>query len=91
VIHSRVTQRPTIRLPIIYITMTDNYSLDTEYISIYERPKRTKQTPEEKAQKNRDNVARYYNNNYEYCVLKHRLYAQLRYDKIGKQKTTIDG
>ncbi len=70
--------------------MTDIYSLDTEYISIYERPKRIKQTPEVKAQLNRDNVARYNNNNYEYCLLQKRIQAQLRYDKIRK-KTTIDG
>jgi hypothetical protein len=46
--------------------MTDTCSLDTPYISIYDRPKRTKQTPEEKAQKNRENVAKYRLENYEY-------------------------
>ena len=73
--------------------MTDTYSLDTPYISIYDnKPSRRKpkQTVEEKAQKNRDNAAKYYNNNYDYCVLKHRLYAQTRAEEI-KKKTTIDG
>jgi hypothetical protein len=67
--------------------MTDTYSLDTPYISIYDnKPKRTKQSPEEKAQLNRDNAARYYNNNYEYSLLKRRIQAKLRYDKIRKKQ-----
>ncbi len=73
--------------------MTDSYSLDTPYISIYDnKPSRRKpkQTPEEKAQKNRENAAKYYNNNYEYCVLKHRLYAQTRAEEI-RAKTVTDG
>ena len=73
--------------------MTDTCSLDTPYISIYDnKPSRRKpkQTEEEKAQKNRDNATKYYNDNYEYCVLKHRICAKLRYDKT-KKKTTIDG
>jgi len=90
VTRTRITQRPTISQPIIYITMIDTHSLETPYISIYERPKRPKQTPEEKAQKNRANAAKYYNDNYEYCILKHRICAKLRYDKI-KKKTAIDG
>ncbi len=73
--------------------MTDSYSLDTPYIRIYDNKpslRKPKQTPEEKAQKNRENAAKYYNNNYEYCVLKHRLYAQTRAEEI-KAKRVTDG
>ncbi len=73
--------------------MTDSYSSVTPYISIYDsKPSRRKpkQTPEEKARNNRENAAKYYNNNYEDCVLKHRLYAQTRAEEI-KAKTVTDG
>jgi len=60
--------------------MTDTYSLDTPYISIYERPKRVKQTEEERIQKHRDNSTRYFNEHYEYVKLKNKIQSKIRYD-----------
>jgi len=67
--------------------MTDNYSLDTEYISIYDKkPRGTKPlgrpkiyTEEEIKQKKRDNASKYFNEHYEYVKLKNNIQTQLRY------------
>ena len=60
--------------------MTDNYSLETPYISIYERPKRTKQTEEERIQKHRENSTKYFNEHYEDVKLKNKIQSKIRYD-----------
>ena len=87
---TRITQRPIIRLPIIYVTMTDTHSLETPYISIYDiKPTRRKpkQSEEERIQKHRENSAKYYNENYEYCLLQKRIQSKIRYD--AKKATKI--
>jgi hypothetical protein len=67
--------------------MTDTYSLDTPYISIFDKkPKKKRQslyTEEEKIQKHRDNAVRYRINNYEYCTLQQRLVKEAQ--RIAKK------
>ena len=66
-----------------------NNSTEVEYISIYDRPKRGKGRPktctlteEQKQLKAIERSLKYYQNNYEYCVLRQRLYKQ----RLSEQK-----
>jgi hypothetical protein len=69
--------------------MTDIYSLDTPYISIYDKPKKQSGRPriytEEEAQflKRRETADKYVSDNYEYVCLRKRIKSQL---KTGKTK-----
>jgi hypothetical protein len=63
--------------------MTDIYSLDTPYISIYDKKRGRPNiyTDEEIKQKQkRDNAAKYYDEHYEYLKLKNRIQAKIKYD-----------
>ena len=60
-----------------------------EYVSIYDRPKRGRGRPktcklsdEEKRQRKIEINRKYYQDNYEYCLLRQRLYKQ----KMSEQK-----
>jgi hypothetical protein len=63
--------------------MTDNYSLDTPYISIYDKPKKQSGRPriytEEEAKiKKRETADKYVADNYEYVCLRKRIKSQLK-------------
>ena len=64
-------------------TPTMENTTEVEYISIYDRPKRGRGRPktcklsdEEKRQRKIETNRKYYQDNYEYCVLRQRLYKQ---------------
>ena len=64
-------------------TQTMENTTEVEYISIYDRPKRGKGRPktcklsdEEKRQRKIEINRTYYEDNYEYCILRQRLYKQ---------------
>ena len=70
-------------------TQMMNNTTEVEYISIYDRPKRGKGRPktctlteEQKKQKAIERSLKYYKDNYEYCVLRQRLYKQ----RLSEQK-----
>ena len=72
-------------------TMTDTYSLDTPYMSIYDRPKKKSGRPkiytdEELKQRSNARSLKYKADNYEYLLLKDRIQNQLRYQE--KKKTS---
>ena len=60
---------------------TTNYSLDQEYISIYDKPKRSRGRPkiythEEVKQHRRDYAKKVYYENYEYRLMQIKLYQE---------------
>ena len=71
---------------------------EVEYISIYEKPRRGRGRPktctlteEEKRQRKIDINRRYYRDNYEYCTLRQRIYAQrIREEKKLNNKKNDD-
>ena len=70
-------------------TQTMENTTEVEYISIYDKPKRGRGRPktcklsdEEKRQRKTEINRKYYQDNYEYCVLRQRLYKQ----RITEQK-----
>ena len=73
-------------------TQTMENTTEAEYISIYDKPKRGRGRPktstltdEEKRQRKIEINRKYYQDNYEYCVLRQRLYKE----KITEQKQKV--
>ena len=71
--------------------MTEPTTLDEEYISIYDRPKRPRGRPktltdEEKKERNRLIYKRHYDNNRDYYVLKARIYYELNKEKDNARR-----
>ena len=60
------------------------FNTDDVYVSIYDRPKRGKGRPkssltdEEKAQKKRDNYKKWYDENWEYVLLKKKIIREVK-------------
>ena len=71
--------------------MTEPTTLDEEYISIYDRPKRPRGRPktltdEEKKERNKIIYKRHYDNNRDYYVLKARIYYELNKEKDNARR-----
>ena len=71
--------------------MTEPTTLDEEYISIYDRPKRPRGRPktltdEEKKERNKIIYKRHYDNNRDYYVLKQRIYYELNKEKDNARR-----
>ena len=71
--------------------MTESTTLDEEYISIYDRPKRPRGRPktltdEEKKERNKIIYKRHYDNNRDYYVLKQRIYYELNKEKDNARR-----
>ena len=71
--------------------MTESTTLDEEYISIYDRPKRPRGRPktltdEEKKERNKIIYKRHYDNNRDYYVLKARIYYELNKEKDNARR-----
>ena len=71
--------------------MTNCNTLDQEYISIYDTPKRPRGRPktltdEEKKERNKIIYKRHYDNNRDYYVLKARIYYELNKEKDNARR-----
>ena len=71
--------------------MTESTTLDEEYISIYDKPKRGRGRPktltdEEKKERNKIIYKRHYDNNRDYYVLKQRIYYELNKEKDNARR-----
>ena len=71
--------------------MTESTTLDEEYISIYDKPKRPRGRPktltdEEKKERNKIIYKRHYDNNRDYYVLKARIYYELNKEKDNARR-----
>ena len=71
--------------------MIESTTLDEEYISIYDRPKRPRGRPktltdEEKKERNKIIYKRHYDNNRDYYVLKARIYYELNKEKDNARR-----
>ena len=71
--------------------MTNCTTLDEEYISSYDRPKRPRGRPktltdEEKKERNKIIYKRHYDNNRDYYVLKARIYYELNKEKDNARR-----
>ena len=71
--------------------MTNCNTLDEEYISIYDRPKRPRGRPktltdEEKKERNKIIYKRHYDNNRDYYVLKAKIYYELNKEKQNARR-----
>ena len=71
--------------------MTESTTLDEEYISIYDRPKRPRGRPktltdEEKKERNKIIYKRHYDNNRDYYVLKARIYYELNKEEDNARR-----
>ena len=71
--------------------MTNCNTLDQEYISIYDTPKRPRGRPktltdEEKKERNKIIYKRHYDNNRDYYVLKARIYYELNKEEDNARR-----